>query len=120
MLVLFVVRLLALIAIALLAAVHPVVPAAHPAAPTTAAASRFAPNAGPVWECIVAHESGGNPRAVNPRSGASGLVQFMPATWHAMGMTGEASDYPPSVQMAVAYRLQARAGWAPWRGDGCV
>ena len=31
--------------------------------------------------CIIAHESQGNPRAVNPRSGASGLGQFLSSTW---------------------------------------
>lgn len=86
----------------------------RPASPPTPA-----PRGG-TWACIVAHESGGNPTAENSKSGASGLVGFLDSTWHSMGMSGEAADYPGSVQMAVAYRLQARAGWSPWRGDGCV
>lgn len=87
--------------------------------PVTVAPVAAIPVSG-IWACIIRHESGGNPKAVNPRSGASGLVQFEPATWHAMGMSGEAADYPASVQMAVAYRLQAKAGWSPWIGDGCT
>jgi len=35
----------------------------------------------PLAECIIRHESGGNPLAVNPRSKASGLGQFLPSTW---------------------------------------
>ena len=34
-----------------------------------------------VAECIIRRESGGNPNAVNPRSGASGLGQFLKSTW---------------------------------------
>jgi len=34
-----------------------------------------------VAECIIRAESGGNPLAVNPRSKASGLGQFLPSTW---------------------------------------
>ena len=32
-------------------------------------------------ECIIWRESRGNPNAVNPRSGASGLGQFLRSTW---------------------------------------
>lgn len=73
-----------------------------------------------IWACIIRHESGGNPKAVNRSSGASGILQFLPSTWHAMGMSGEAADYPASVQMTVGYRLQAQQGWRPWVGDGCT
>jgi len=76
--------------------------------------------AGGIWGCIIRHESGGDPTAVNRSSGASGLVQFMDSTWHAMGMAGKASQYAAAVQLAVAARLQAIAGWYPWRGDGCT
>src|SRR5262252_9177807 len=47
---------------------------ARPPIPPPVASSRTA-------ECIIARESQGNPRAVNPRSGASGLGQFLPSTW---------------------------------------
>lgn len=35
----------------------------------------------PLAECLIRAESRGNPYAVNPRSGASGLGQFLPSTW---------------------------------------
>ena len=35
----------------------------------------------PRTACIIRLESRGNPSAVNPRSGASGLGQFLPSTW---------------------------------------
>lgn len=34
---------------------------------------------------VIYSESGGNPRAINPKTGASGLIQFMPATAASMG-----------------------------------
>ncbi len=34
---------------------------------------------------VIQRESGGDPLAVNPRSGASGLIQFMPATAKSLG-----------------------------------
>lgn len=39
---------------------------------------------------IMSLESGLNPRAVNPQGGASGLIQFMPATARALGTTVQA------------------------------
>jgi hypothetical protein len=32
-------------------------------------------------DCVIWRESRGNPNAVNPRSRASGLGQFLPSTW---------------------------------------
>lgn len=44
----------------------------------------FGNSPGLSWALRVAKcESGYNPRAVNPSSGASGLFQFMPSTWNA-------------------------------------
>lgn len=55
--------------------------------------------------CIIAHESGGNPKAHNP-SGASGLYQFMPGTWHSItGLPGNAADYSVAIQTAAFYKL---------------
>jgi len=72
--------------------------------------------------CIVMHESGGNPTAVNAQTGdASGLVGFLDSTWHGVtGLPGKASQYSPATQMAAAWKLEAASGWSPWRGDGCV
>ena len=39
---------------------------------------------------LIAFESGWNPAAVNPRSGATGLIQFMPTTAASLGTTTEA------------------------------
>jgi hypothetical protein len=40
----------------------------------------------PFWLWVVIqHESGWNPRAVNPSTGASGLIQFMPSTAKSLG-----------------------------------
>ena len=56
--------------------------------------------------CIAKYESGGNPRAQNPNSSASGLFQFTDGTWHAVtGLSGSAKDYPVSVQTRAFYKL---------------
>lgn len=41
-------------------------------------------------KALIYSESGGNPQAVNPSSGASGLIQFMPATARGMGTSVQA------------------------------
>lgn len=42
----------------------------------------------PAWLAnIIQLESGGNPQAVNPTSGATGLIQFMPTTALGLGTT---------------------------------
>lgn len=40
-------------------------------------------------EAIIYSESGGNPAAVNPKGGATGLIQFMPSTAKRLGTTTE-------------------------------
>ena len=74
--------------------------------------------------CVIAHESGGNPRAVNPTSGAGGLYQFLPSTWASLGFAsaypGGAQSAPVSVQRAAFAKLYAEAGTSPWAPyDGC-
>lgn len=68
---------------------------------------------GGVWACIAAHESGGN-AATNTGNGYYGAFQFSASTWHAVGGSGLPSDYSYSTQLAMAQRLQARAGWGAW------
>jgi hypothetical protein len=66
-----------------------------------------------VWACIAQHESGGNPRAVNP-AGYYGLFQFSLSTWAAVGGRGNPIDASPQEQFMRAQMLQARAGWGQW------
>jgi resuscitation-promoting factor RpfC len=73
--------------------------------------------------CVIRVESGGNPAAVNPSSGAGGLYQFLPSTWAGLGYAsaypGGAQTAPASVQQQAFDKLYAEAGSAPWAGDGC-
>ncbi|HEY2306081.1 MAG TPA: LysM peptidoglycan-binding domain-containing protein [Streptosporangiaceae bacterium] len=74
--------------------------------------------------CVISRESGGNPRAVNPSSGAGGLFQFLPSTWASLGYAsaypGGAQTAPVSVQEAAFAKLFAEAGTSPWAPyDGC-
>ena len=74
--------------------------------------------------CVIRVESGGNPTAVNPSSGAGGLFQFLPSTWAALGFAasypGGAQTAPASVQEAAFAKEYAEAGTSPWAPyDGC-
>ena len=69
--------------------------------------------------CVIQNESGGNPAAVNPSSGAGGLFQFLPSTWAGLGYSGLPQDAPVSEQYAAFDKLYAEAGTSPWAGDGC-
>jgi hypothetical protein len=98
-------------------------PAAAPAAPVAAGGSiqqiildAFAPlGAGAQqWALRVAKcESGYNPNAVNRGSGASGLFQFMPATWASMPQ-GRQSVFNAVANAQAAAVLYARSGPNQW------
>jgi LysM repeat protein len=88
----------------------PIAALAMTAAPATASA---APN----WDAIIACESGGNPRATNPRSTASGLFQFLDSTWRSQGGKGRAKDAPVSEQYARANNLYNKVGLSPWNAS---
>lgn len=77
--------------------------------PSSAPAGRFA-----IPARIVACESGGNYRAVNPTTGAGGAYQIMPATWLAYGGTGLPENASPAEQSAIAAKIWASAGPAAW------
>ncbi|MFN2606376.1 MAG: transglycosylase family protein [Acidimicrobiales bacterium] len=79
--------------------------------PASTAPTSASPHAatGDPFACIRQLESGNNYRA--PGGGA---YQIQDATWHSLGYTGSAQDYPPDVQDAAAHQLQAREGWGPW------
>jgi hypothetical protein len=88
----------------------PAVTSAAPAAPATAS-----PVSGsPLPSCTWAPESGGDPSAVNPQSGAGGYYQVLPSTWAAYGGTGAPQDAPMSEQTAVAQRIYAVQGPGAW------
>jgi len=53
--------------------------------------------------CIAKYESGGNPRAQNPSSSASGLFQFIDGTWNHFGGYARAMYAPVSVQLQKFY-----------------
>jgi len=71
-------------------------------------ADRSTPVSGRV-ACIIAHESQGNPRAVNPRTGAAGLGQFLSNTWRStpQGRAGASVFDPVANRAAVQYMLDA-------------
>jgi len=72
------------------------------------------PCGGDLPDCyILKRESGGNPRAENPVSTASGLWQFIDGTWNNFGGYHHASDAPPEVQ-----NEKARQTWAGGAGAG--
>lgn len=65
------------------------------------------------WRIMLC-ESGGNPRARNPHSSATGLFQALRSTWGGYGGYREAADAPPPVQVEHAYRLWLMRGFGPW------
>lgn len=74
--------------------------------------------------CLIWHESRGDPGAVNPSSGASGLFQHLPRFWdersQAAGWSG-ASIFDPEANVAVAAWLRADGWqhWSPWNRGLC-
>lgn len=71
----------------------------------------------PILEKIKWCESGGNYRAVNPASGASGAYQFLDSTWRALPQSkgyAKASFAPPVMQDRAARTLYAQMGTRPW------
>ena len=70
--------------------------------------------------CVIQRESGGNPSAVNPSSGAGGLYQFLPSTWQALGHSGlpeNASVAEQNQAFQQEFAQSGTAAWAPF--DGC-
>ena len=87
-------------------------------APATSAlrgtASREAPTSSPLPTCTWQAESGGNPAAVNPSSGAGGYYQIMPSTWRAYGGAGSPQDAPMGEQTAIAQKIYQAQGPGAW------
>ena len=60
--------------------------------------------------CVIKYESGGNPNAKNPSSGAAGLFQIMPFWWDAYG----GDRYDPETNVALAAVILGQQGWGAW------
>jgi hypothetical protein len=66
---------------------------------------------------VIKHESGGKPYAVNPYSGATGLIQFMPATAQRLGTNVQDLKQMDAVQqLDFVYKYYKMTGV----GDGSV
>jgi len=100
---------------------------ARPTATRTVTVSRSKPratvsgNVAGIQSRIRQCESGGNYRAENPTSTASGAYQFLAGTWRDVtGLEPPASAYPPAVQDAAFTKLYAQLGTKPWNASrGC-
>ena len=90
-----------------------------PAAPAPAQASTYSGSGG-FQSCVIQAESGGNPSAVNPSSGAGGLYQFLPSTWQSLGYSGLPQDASVATQNAAFAKEYAQSGGSAWSAyDGC-
>jgi peptidoglycan hydrolase-like protein with peptidoglycan-binding domain len=69
-------------------------------------------------QSIAQCESGGDPTAVSADGRYRGKYQFSYATWSAMGGSGDPAAAPESVQDAMAAKLLAAQGTAPWPNCG--
>jgi LysM repeat protein len=103
----------------------PVTPAAPAAAPAPAisapqATVSYSGAPGSFQACVIARESGGNPTAVNPSSGAGGLYQFLPSTWAALGFSGLPENASVAEQNQAFQMEYAQSGTSAWSAyDGC-
>jgi hypothetical protein len=63
-------------------------------------------------DCIIQHESRGNPNAVNPVTKASGLGQFLGSTWRTtpQGKAGYSVFNPAANRAAVEWMLEVGRG----------
>lgn len=68
----------------------------------------------PHLEAIAACESGGNPRAVGGGGAYRGKYQFSPATWAAIGGSGDPAAAPEAEQDRRAGILYAQSGASQW------
>lgn len=70
--------------------------------------------------CVAERESGFDPRAENPYTGAAGVFQFLPSTWASLSEIagwGGASVFDARANVAVAAWTVAHYGWHPWRSS---
>ena len=84
----------------------------------------FAPGDVDLALTVIACESGGDPNAQNPQSGAAGLFQHIPRYWaaraSAIGLPGASIFDPVANVAAAAYLVYADGGWRHWAASaGC-
>jgi hypothetical protein len=73
-----------------------------------------APGDADVLAKIAQCESGGNPAAVSSDGHYRGKYQFTRATWRSLGGTGDPAKADEATQDAMAAKLYAQRGPAPW------
>lgn len=76
----------------------------------------FGPNA-PAAIAVARCESGLNPSATNPSSGAAGLFQFLPSTWRGTSQAAS-SPYNAWANTVAAHEVFVRDGYS-WREWSC-
>ncbi len=92
----------------------PVSSPAPTASPDTTPVSSPSPSASPHLERIAQCESGGNPGAISPGGQYRGKYQFDPATWRAVGGSGDPAAAPEAEQDRRAAILYSRTGPSSW------
>lgn len=92
----------------------PVSPPATPAPDTTPVSSSPSTGSSPHLQRIAQCESGGNPAAVSPGGQYRGKYQFDPATWRAVGGSGDPASAPEAEQDRRAAILYSRTGPSSW------
>lgn len=98
---------------------------AHLQAQTVAAATPAHTPPGGFLACVRRHESGGNYRAENPVSTASGAYQWLDSSWRSVSRMagysgwGHAADAPPHIQDAVSIWAVNNGYKSAWNGTGC-
>lgn len=73
---------------------------------------------------VIAWESGGNPRAVNARSGAAGLWQILPpfARKHGLADGDESRPWPATLAACAEWQADVERygfGWWDWEAPVC-
>jgi len=87
---------------------------------STAPAASYNGASGSYQACVIQAESGGNPSAVNPSTGAGGLYGFLPSTWQALGHSGLPENASVAEQNQAFQQEYAQSGGSAWSAyDGC-
>jgi hypothetical protein len=70
--------------------------------------------------CVADRESNFDPDAYNPRSGASGVFQFIPNSWDYYSKQagyGGKSPFNAKANVGTAAWVVKHVGWGPWGGS---